>query len=352
MYTILVLLFLSISLSVMSAIVFLAFAEKIGITDAPGGRKRHQNKTPLVGGLIIFTGSLAFLFYRFDVNWFFLYLLIFTTLLIGLADDVFRLSASIRLFFQVFIGFLLAKFLDLKLENVGNLFGFGEVLLSGSAVFLICFATAAAKNALNMIDGVDGLAGSLALLPVSIIFFVFFRAGAFDLANFTIVIFGGLAVFMFLNFPFPWRKNAVCFLGDSGSTLLGLVVVYLLIKAASLGLLKPVLALYLFAMPLIDSAGVIFRRLMRGASISVAGRDHFHHILIDGGLSPRQTTLFILSLGVLIAAFGIILDHRNISEYILFYTFLMLIFLNLTMIVYSAFIIRIVIDFSKKLFPR
>ena len=71
MYSILVLLFLSISLSTISAIGFLAIAEKIGIIDVPSGRKRHQNKTPLVGGLIIFMGCLAFPFYRFDVNWFF-----------------------------------------------------------------------------------------------------------------------------------------------------------------------------------------------------------------------------------------------------------------------------------------
>lgn len=352
MYSILVLLFLSISLSAISAIGFLAIAEKIGIIDVPSDRKRHQNKTPLVGGLIIFMGCLAFPFYRFDVNWFFLYLLIFVTLLLGIMDDLFNLSVFIRLLCQAVIGFLLVILIDLKLENAGNLFGFGEVFLGGSAVFLICFATAAAKNALNMIDGVDGLAGSLALLPVGILCFVFFRAGAFDLANFSVVVIGGLLVFMFLNFPFPWRKSAVCFLGDSGSTTLGLVVAYLLIKAASLGALKPVLALYLFAMPLIDSAGVIFRRLMRGAAITVAGRDHFHHVLIDGGLSPRQTTLFILFLGVLIAVLGIILDHRNVSEYILFYAFLLLIFINLTISVFPSFIIQIITGFCKKIFLR
>lgn len=352
MYSILVLLFFSLSLSVVSTIIFLAIAEKIGIIDVPGGRKRHQNNTPLIGGFIIFMGCLAFPLYKFDTNWIFLYMLIFSALLLGFVDDLFDLSASAKLVFQFIIGFFLATLFDLKLVNAGNLFGFGEVFLGGSSVVFICFATAAAKNALNMIDGVDGLAGSLVILPLSILFFVFFRAGAYDLANFSITIVGGLLVFLSLNFPFPWRKNAVCFLGDSGSTLLGLLVVYLLIKAASMGLLKPVVALYLFAMPLIDSAGVIFRRIMRGAAPFAAGRDHFHHILIDGGLSQRQTTLFILSLGVLMAVVGVILDHRNVPEFILFYAFLILIFLNLIIMVSAGFFVRFIIACSKKILPR
>jgi UDP-GlcNAc:undecaprenyl-phosphate GlcNAc-1-phosphate transferase len=330
----------------------LTIAQKLGFTDEPGGRKQHKNKTPLVGGVIIFTGSLAFPIYRFNTNDFLLYLLIFITLLIGLIDDLFEIKAYIRLLFQLIIGFLLAKLLDLKLESAGNLLGWGELFLQGYSIYFICFATAAAKNALNMIDGVDGLAASLTLLPLSILFFIFFRAGAFDLANFSITIIGGLLVFMFLNFPFPWRNSAACFLGDSGSTLLGFVVVYLLIKSASMGLIKPVLALYLFAVPLIDSAGVISRRLMRGAALSVAGRDHFHHILIDGGLSPRQTTMLISALGVVMASVGIILDHRNVSEFILFYIFIIIIFLNLIILKFFGSFIRITIGFSKKIFPR
>jgi len=230
MYFILTLLFFSISLSLISSIVFLTIAQKIGIVDDPGGRKQHKNKTPLIGGIIILTGCLAFPIYRFNKYDFLLYLLIFMTFFIGLIDDLFEIKAHFRLLFQVILGFLLAKLLDLKLESVGNLLGFGKLYLHGYYIFFICFATSAAKNALNMIDGIDGLAASLALLPLSILFFIFFRAGAFDLANFSITIIGGLLVFMFFNFPFPWRNSAACFLGDSGSTLLGFLVLYLLSK--------------------------------------------------------------------------------------------------------------------------
>ncbi len=351
MYLILALLFFSVSLSLISSIIFLTIAHKIGIIDEPGGRKQHKNKTPLIGGIIIFTGFLAFPIYRFNTYDFLLYLLIFSTLLIGLIDDLFEIKAYLRLIFQVLIGYLLVRLLDLKLDNFGNLLGFGKLFLHGYSIFFICFATAATKNAINMIDGVDGLAASLALLPLSILFFIFYRAGAFDLANFSITIIGGLLVFIFLNFPFPWRNSAACFLGDSGSTLLGFVVVYLLIKSASMGLIKPVLALYLFAVPLIDSAGVISRRLMRGAALSVAGRDHFHHVLLDCGLSPRQTTLFILALGVVMASFGIILDHQNVSEFILFYVFLCVIFLHLIIVKFFDSLIRITIVFLKKILP-
>jgi UDP-GlcNAc:undecaprenyl-phosphate GlcNAc-1-phosphate transferase len=352
MYLVLTLLFFSISLSILISIIFLTNAKKIGIIDYPGGRKQHKEKTPLIGGIIILTGCLAFPIYRFNKYDFLFYLLIFLTFFIGLMDDLFEIKAYLRLIFQLILGLFLVKFLDLKLESVGNLLGCGKIYLHGYYIFFICFATAAAKNALNMIDGIDGLAASLALLPLSILFFIFFRAGAFDLANFSITIIGGLLVFMFFNFPFPWRNNAACFLGDSGSTLLGFLVLYLLIKSASMGFIKPVLALYLFAMPLIDSAGVIFRRLMLGSELTKAGRDHFHHQLLDWGLSPRQATIFILALGLVIASFGIILDHQNVSEFILFYLFLCFIILRLIMVKYFGSFIRISNYFSKKIFPK
>jgi hypothetical protein len=62
--------------------------------------------------------------------------------------------------------------------------------------------------------------------------------------------------------------------------------------------------------------------------VSQPGRDHWHHLLIDGGLSARQATLFIGSIAIIIAVVGLVMNHRDVSESIIFYIFVGFICVN------------------------
>lgn len=327
---------LAIALALLSAMILLEMAPRWGLVDHPGGRKQHQRQTPLIGGLVIGSALLATLVVSPKASWLApLIVLAAATMFIGVLDDRAELSAGFRLLTHLLVGLGMVLWAGVKLTSVGALLSDAPILLGWFAVPVTIFAVAAAKNALNMVDGVDGLAGGLALLPVAVVFYLAAASNHIALLSISLALLGGLVVFLALNFPFPWRAHAACFLGDTGSTLLGLLVAWLLIQGAQEQLFRPILALYLLAIPLIDTAGVMVRRLLRGVSMSTAGRDHFHHVLIDAGMSPRHATYAITALALLIACLGLVLEYRAVHEGLMLLLFLVFLLAN-TLVLRSA----------------
>lgn len=322
---------IAFAIALVAAMVLLEMAPRWGLVDLPGGRKKHKHHTPLIGGLILWAGLLSLLFVVEDLLSL-LPLLVLTgaTIAVGVLDDRHELSAYFRLAVHLLVGLGLACWVGVKLESLGALFSSSPIVLGWAAVPVTMFAVAAAKNALNMVDGVDGLAGVLSGLPVVVVLYFAVPAGHPVLVPFALALTGGLLVFLCLNFPFPWRAQAACFLGDTGSTLLGLMVAWLLLQGAQDQLFRPVLALYLVAVPLIDTAGVMLRRVLRGVSMSTPGRDHLHHVFIDAGMPPRHATYLIVSIAVLLACIGMIMEYRAVSESVMFLVFLCLLALKLT----------------------
>lgn len=318
---------IAIALALLAAMFLIEMAPRWGLVDHPGGRKHHQRQTPLIGGLIIGSALLSTLVVSPKATWLLpLIVLAAATMCIGFLDDRAELSAGFRLLTHMLVGLGMALWAGVQLTSVGALISDSPIFLGWLAVPVTIFAVAAAKNALNMVDGVDGLAGLLALLPVTVVFYFAAITGNAALLSISLALLGGLVVFLALNFPFPWRSHAACFLGDTGSTLLGFLVSWLLIQSAQEHLFRPTLALFLFAVPLIDTAGVMVRRLLQGVSMSTAGRDHFHHVLIDAGMSPRHATYVIGSLALLIACLGLVLEYQAVHEglmLLLFFVFLL-----------------------------
>jgi UDP-N-acetylmuramyl pentapeptide phosphotransferase/UDP-N-acetylglucosamine-1-phosphate transferase len=78
-------------------------------------------------------------------------------------------------------------------------------------------------NSFNLIDGIDGLAASLGFIACLFFGTFFFLNGAVSYAVLSFSICGALLGFLMYNFP-----PAKIFMGDSGSTLIGLCVLYLL----------------------------------------------------------------------------------------------------------------------------
>ena len=352
MYKFLIVAVLAFALSLFGAIVFLFLAEKIGLVDEPGGRKSHKKLTPLIGGIILFLGCMAVPIIKTDILSWRIIALMLITLSIGLIDDIFEISAYLRLGLQLLIGLGMAFSLNQPLTTLGDFLGLGSVTLGVFSIPLICFSVSAAKNALNMVDGIDGLAGVLALIPVAAVFFLASRAGVENLVSISTALIVSLGVFLYLNFPFQNRPSAICFLGDSGSTLLGFLIAYLLISSVTAGLIKPVVTLYLFAIPLIDSVCVFARRITKGFSLFNPGRDHWHHLLIDGGFSSRQATLFIGSIATIIAVAGLIMGHRGVSESMMFYLFTGLTLLNVLNFKLSSKFINLTIRFLRNIYFR
>jgi UDP-GlcNAc:undecaprenyl-phosphate GlcNAc-1-phosphate transferase len=100
------------------------------------------------------------------------------------------------------------------------------------------------------------------------------------------------------------------FLGDGGSVTLGfLVTASLVYFAQSEGaLIKPVTALWLVAVPLMDMLSTMLIRAKEGRKLMEADRSHLHHTLMDMGLSARQALVLLICGASLCAIIGLALE--------------------------------------------
>ncbi len=155
-------------------------------------------------------------------------------------------------------------------------------------------------NAFNLIDGLDGLAvGIIALATMGLLACAGWT-GAPENALFLALLLGALLGFLPYNF-YPAR----IFLGDSGSLFLGFVVAALTLRGThrevgTITLTAPIL----LGLPLVEAAVTLLRRWMAGAPLLPGDRGHFHHKLLELGLSQRQAVLRLYAVGGVFAVSG------------------------------------------------
>jgi len=222
------------------------------------------------------------------------------------------------------------------LHYFGNLIGFGDLNLGLFSGPLAIFSLIVGMNAFNMLDGIDGLSASLGIVSIGSMAFITSTA---ELQFIGIIIVTALLVFLIFNLGMLGPKNKI-FLGDNGSMLIGLVVAWFLITASQKNYpdFKPVTAIWLIAIPLIDMTSVMFKRLRRGESMLKADREHLHHKLMDAGFSAKQTLTIIVITSIVLVIFGLFLDKSEAPEQYAFYIFL--VFLVLYNIAHTKFSAR------------
>jgi len=114
--------------------------------------------------------------------------------------------------------------------------------------------------------------------------------------------------FMLFNFAEIIGPKRQVFLGDAGSTALGLVLVFFLIKTSAVDAttLKVSAAPWLIGVPLLDMIAVLIFRLQKGTSPLKADRLHIHHLLHEVGCSKFQVLGFLILLQLIFAFVGIV----------------------------------------------
>ena len=257
-----------------------------GLTDSPdGGRKTQDKPIPKLGGIAV---ALAFTLFFLtavgvsgEITAFQLLASVLLPALIvaglGFIDDVRALNPWIRLIAQTLLA-LLVWF-------TGTQVGFFQIGWLDAAVTVLWIV--GLTNAMNLLDNADGLAASTTLVAslgtgiVAVLYGQFFvGALAFALA-------GTAAGFLWHN----WAPATV-YLGDAGAYFLGflLAIVTLRLRPVSVALpwsaLIPVLLVFV---PILDTTFVVIRRLLAGRHPFTPGRDHLSHLLMDRGLSVRQS---------------------------------------------------------------
>jgi UDP-GlcNAc:undecaprenyl-phosphate GlcNAc-1-phosphate transferase len=161
-------------------------------------------------------------------------------------------------------------------------------------------------------------------IALSFVGIIAWQTGHDTLLIFVAILLSALLAFLALNFRLPWRKPAMVYLGDSGSTFLGFVLAWLLIESTqnSTSMIPPELALWFVAIPLMDTMTLLIRRPLRGKSPFHPGRDHLHHKLFDLGFSNRRVVLSLYLVGVIISLMGLALFEQHIQESLAFFMFI------------------------------
>jgi UDP-GlcNAc:undecaprenyl-phosphate GlcNAc-1-phosphate transferase len=85
---------------------------------------------------------------------------------------------------------------------------------------------------------------------------------------------------------------------------------------------RPVTALWICAIPLMDMLAIVVRRYKNGKSPFKPDRDHLHHILQRAGLSSRQTLVAISIAAAFMSVIGLIGEYLNVADTIMLIGFL------------------------------
>ena len=327
----------SFGASVFFVMVFSRLAIRIGLTDSPSQeRKKHHSDVPVVGGLAIAVGVfLGILWVPFSlVEYRTLFFCLIVIIMIGIADDFSEVSSLARVGAQFFVACLLVYGDDVVIHSIGPLSAtspyielgiFSEVVSVLSIVALI--------NAFNLIDGHDGLCGSLVVVTLVVLGMYCREFGYWEQQRVLFIVVAAIGGFLLFNWPTSLNSKRKIFLGDAGSTFLGLIVAYFLIKLSQgdFAVIEPTLVPWLVAIPVFDMTSVVFWRLAKGKSPFAPDRAHIHQVFSDRGVPVLGVLLTILGIQVALIGLAIVLSTmRSIPESIQFWGLFPCLFLYLT----------------------
>ena len=296
-------------------------AISIGLIDSPGGRKSHTGDVPVIGGIAMFIGMAVGIALVPDVDREYWYMLLAGGVLLGVGvlDDRYHVSLYVRLGVHALAACIMVFGGQLIIADIGNPLGLGTLYLGPAAVLFTVLVTIAVVNAFNFVDGIDGLAGCLAAVAITAVAAV---AAGWPASTAAIAVVVCACVVGFLLFNFPARANwhLRSFMGDAGSTLLGLIVVWLTVcvSQGESREISPVVGLWFATMPLADLFTCFVRRIAKGKSPMRPWREHFHYLLLRGGLSARQVLGVLTGLGALYAAIGVAGHSGGVPDSVLF----------------------------------
>jgi len=313
---------------------FKPIAIDLGLVDKPCERKQHAGHIPLIGGISIFmavlAASLIWLPNTLELR---MYLIASAMMVfIGVLDDKFDLRVRIRIVGQIIVASLMIYGAGDYISNLGDLFAWGDINLSFFGIIFTYVSIIGAVNAYNMVDGIDGLIGSLSINTFASIAILFIMSGQTNYLSYPLILVTATLPYLIFNLGLfnRWlkskNKTKKIFMGDAGSMFVGLSVIWLLTLGTQgeQASFRPVTALWICAIPIMDMAAIIIRRYKNGKSPFKPDRDHLHHILPRVGFTAHKTLIIISSVAAVMSAIGLAGEYFNIPEVIMLMGFLVM----------------------------
>ena len=308
-----------------------SFGAKFNLSDIPDKRKVHKIPMVRIGGIaiffgffmglfsILFTGNLENISFE-NVSKYGQILLLSTTLifLLGLFDDLFKLSPKFRLVVQfavasfAWIQNLRINTLDLSFisQNLTNL------QISPILSYLITVMWIVSLiNAFNWMDGLDGLATGLLIIAAISYLIIEYSNGIYYITVILSSLIGTASAFLVYNY-----NPAKILMGDCGSYFLGfnLAVLSFLSSTDTSIPLKVNTVFLIMLIPILDMVYVLINRLINKKVLFYPDQTHFHHRLIASGLNQRQTVKVIWSLSFLFSTIALVIDKKINTVFIVY----------------------------------
>lgn len=285
----------------------LAFA--IGATDKPNQRKVHQKIMPRLGGLAIFISFILGILFLRPTDEYSTFIIIgsFIIIITGILDDMFELSAKVKLLGQiaaalvVVLGGVQVDFINIPIFGGQLEFGFLSIPLT---VLWIVGIT----NAINLIDGLDGLAAGVSSIALITISGMAFLKGDVFVMSMGLIVLGSTLGFLVYNF-----HPAKIFMGDTGALFLGYIIsVLALLGFKNVTILSLIVPVIILGVPISDTLFAMIRRFVNKQPLSAADKSHLHHCLLKLGYSHRQTVLIIYGIAAMFGLAAVIFSMSTI----------------------------------------
>jgi UDP-GlcNAc:undecaprenyl-phosphate/decaprenyl-phosphate GlcNAc-1-phosphate transferase len=287
-YLVATMIFVALSLTGILCCNAVSIAKQFNLLDVPGERKRHEHATPLMGGVIILAVVVpvffAFVCFVAQSNhglkmavW---VMVIAGMTIVGILDDRHSLSPKLRLMASFGL-FGIAAYIEpifnvrvLDFEYPSVSLGLGTRAIAVAFTVLCCVGLV---NAINMADGKNGLVIGLCIGWLALLLL---RAPS-NFVPFIELLIAVLLVLLIFNLP------GKLFLGDGGAyglaTAIGVLAIAIYNSPgdhATRAMAAEEIML-LFAVPVLDSFRLTYKRVKRGQSPMTADRDHLHHHMQD-----------------------------------------------------------------------
>jgi UDP-GlcNAc:undecaprenyl-phosphate GlcNAc-1-phosphate transferase len=297
---------------------------KLGMIDLPRAHKAHAQATPLLGGSAVFAGillpsllglALASAWAGRPPAWLPRELAIclpgmaakapqamgilagaMILHVLGLIDDRHNLGPWSKLAVQVLVSAGTVLLLNVRVLTVA-----GPTLSAAASIVWIVVIT----NAFNFLDNMDGLCAGVAAIVAAALLGASASIGQLFVSAWLCLILGATLGYLPYNFA-----PASTFMGDAGSLVLG----YLLAVVSSLTTYAPVgevsyaygvlVPLVVMAVPLYDTASVLWLRVRDRRNPMVGDRRHFSHRLLRRGMSvpAAALTIYLCTAGTALSA--------------------------------------------------
>lgn len=294
-------------------------AIRLRFIDAPRERHVHHQPIAKVGGIAFAFATFIGVLVWAPKGSFILSSLVGGAVIMffGIWDDRVDLHYRIKFGGQVLAASVAMGIVGVRLSSVPF---FDDVTFpSWVALPLTLLIIVAVTNAVNLSDGLDGLAGGLSLISFTGLAYLAYQVNETLLVLLIVSVLGGLLGFLRFN-TYPARV----FMGDAGSQFLGyyLAITSLLLVDAHHIAYSPLLALFIWGVPLLDMIGVMGQRLLEGRSPFVGDRNHIHHRLLSLGLTHGQAVTGIYVVHGLMVSCAYLLrwqsDLALLGTYLLF----------------------------------